>query len=59
MLHDLRRSVPLRVQCGIPKGMSVAERKRNDPCNCANDSYNAQNSHAFSASEESTIARWL
>jgi hypothetical protein len=59
MLHDPRRPVPLRVQAGVPEGMSMRQRERNDSRNCAEDSYKSENSHAFSASEESTIARWL
>jgi len=62
MLHDLGRRVSRRIQSRVPERMSLAKHERCErPHQYArtDHDYAPQTTHAFSASDESTIARWL
>jgi hypothetical protein len=62
MLHDLSRRVSRRIQARVSERMCTAKQERCErPKQCANTDHDCtpQNAHTFSASEESTIARWL
>ena len=62
MLHDLCRRISRLIQARVPERMSLAEQERCErPHQCArtHHDYTSWTAHAFSASDESTIARWL